>query len=77
MKEASLVEKGTAVINTDKESGERQGNIENFGACGELHITQVAKRVSEIVTFSKIFSKKSISERLRGRRMPKIYFWKA
>ena len=33
--------------------------------------------VPVFATFSDFFfSKKSISERLRGRRMPKIYFWK-
>ena len=31
----------------------------------------------EIVSFSDIFPEKSISERLRGRKMPKINFWKA
>ena len=43
------------------------------------YITQVAKRgeVPVFAIFSDFFfSKKSISERLRGRRMPKIYFWK-
>ena len=53
--------------------------ITNISLGKSLHITQVAKRggVHELPTFSDFFfSKKSISERLRGRRMPKIYFWK-
>ena len=41
-------------------------------------ITQVAKRGPCVYTvFGLFFSKKSISERLRGPSMPKIYFWKA
>ena len=38
-------------------------------------VSHVAKRGGPVIpTFSNIFSKKFISERLRGRRMPIIYF---
>ena len=44
----------------------------------QIYITQVAKRGGALCSrlFRTFFSEKSISERLRGRRMPKIYFWK-